>query len=163
MNVLWLSAQDQAARLAFVDRPKGLSIAQHFWLTSSTRKSVRFIRTTHMYNTWLKELQSHRNRKTVKFRLWNRKKLVTVWRASDCYGSGDHPRSDRFVRLDTRSKFIAMGRGLEFSAVRSYSPKLISLRASQLPLRTGRKWLKIRTVSGPKYTDQMESLRWPPE
>ena len=29
-------------------------------------------------------------------------------------GSGDHPSSDRFVGLDTRSKFIAMGRRLEF-------------------------------------------------
>ena len=29
-------------------------------------------------------------------------------------GSGDHPSSDRFVSLDTRSKFIAMGRRLEF-------------------------------------------------
>ena len=163
MNVLWLITQDQAARLIFVDRPKGLSRAQHFWLTSSTRKSGRFIRTTHMHNTWLKELQTHRKRKTAKFRLWNWKKQVTEWRASDCYGSGDHPSSDRFVRLDTWSKFIAMGCGLAFSAVRSYSPKLVSLRASQPALRTGRKWLKIRTVSGPKYTDQMGSLRWPPE
>ena len=29
-------------------------------------------------------------------------------------GSGDHPNSDRFVSLDTRSKVIAMGRRLEF-------------------------------------------------
>ena len=49
-----------------------------------------------------------------------------------------------------------MGGGLEFSAVRSYSPKLVFLRASQPPLRTRRKWLKNRTVSGPKYTDQMD-------
>ena len=33
---------------------------------------------------------------------------------SICYGSGDHPSSDRFVSLETRSKFIAMGRRLEF-------------------------------------------------
>ena len=63
------------------------------------------------------------------------------------------------MRLDTRSKFIAMGRELEFSAVRSYSSKFVSLSALEPPLRTGRKWLKIRTVSGPKYTDQMGSLR----
>ena len=64
--------------------------------------------------------------------------------------SGDHPSSDRFVRLDTRSKYIVMGRRLEFWVVRRYSPKLVSLRASQPPLRTGRMWLKIRAVSGPK-------------
>ena len=29
-------------------------------------------------------------------------------------GSGDHPSSDHFVSLDTRSKFIVMGRRLEF-------------------------------------------------
>ena len=39
----------------------------------------------------------------------------------------------------------------------------LSELASQTPLRTGRKWLKIRTVSGPKYTDQMGPLRWQPE
>ena len=98
----------------------------------------------------------HRKRITAKFLLWNRQ--VTDWSASDCCGSGDHPSSDHFVRLDTQSKFIAMGGRLEFYVVRSFSPKLVSLRASQPPLRTGRKWLKIRTVSGPKYTDQMGYL-----
>ena len=164
VNVLWLITRDQAARLTFVHRPKALSRAQHFGLTSSTRKSGRFIRKTH--NTWQKELQSDRKRKTAKFRLWNRKKQETVWSASESCGWGDHPgHGDRFARIDTRSKFIAMGRRLEFSAVRSYSQKLVSLTASQPPLQTGRKWLKIRTVSGPKYTDQMGPLRsrWQPE
>ena len=72
--------------------------------------------------------------------------------------SGDHPSSDRFVSLDTRSKFIAMGRRLKFWVVRSYSQKLVSLRASQPPLRTGRKKLKIRTVGGLKYVNQMGAL-----
>ena len=62
------------------------------------------------------------------------------------------------MSLDTQSKFIAMGRRLEFWVVRSFSQKLVSLRASQPPLRTGRKWLKVCAVGGPKYTDQMETL-----
>ena len=35
---------------------------------------------------WLKKLQGHRKRKTAKFLLWNRKKQVTVWSASDFVG-----------------------------------------------------------------------------
>ena len=54
-------------------------------------------------------------------------------------GSGDHLSSDRFVSLDTQSKFIVMGRRFEFLVVRSCSQKLVSVRASQPPLRTGRK------------------------
>ena len=69
---------------------KSVERSTAFWLTSSTRKSGRFIRTTD--NAWLKELQSHRKRTPAnffsKFLLWNRKKQVTVWRASDCCGSG---------------------------------------------------------------------------
>ena len=55
---------------------KSVEQSTAFGLTSSTRKSGRFIRTTH--NAWPKELQSHRKRKTANFRLWNRKKHVII-------------------------------------------------------------------------------------
>ena len=59
---------------------KSVEQSTAFWPTSSTRKSGQFIRTTH--NAWLKELQSHRKRRTAifsKFLLWNRKKQAGIF------------------------------------------------------------------------------------
>ena len=66
-------------------------------------------------------------------------------------GSGDHPISDRFVSLDTGSKFIAMGRRLEIylGCRQKLFPKIVFfLRSFQPPLRSWREYCRLnRTMN----------------
>ena len=79
------------------------------------RQTVRwsfFMRSFHC--AWLKKLQGHRNRKNGEVPSLKPKETGDCMKCKRFRGSGDHPSSDRFVSLDTRSKFIAMGRRLAF-------------------------------------------------
>ena len=84
--MFWISWLESDSLSTILARWSEMNRTTQGWVCRQ-RQTVRwsfFMRSFHC--AWLKKLQGHRNRKTVKFLLWNRKKQVTVWSASDFVG-----------------------------------------------------------------------------
>ena len=115
VNVLWLITRDQAARLTSCTDKKRwaeLSILAHI-LHSQVMPVY-----SHNQQCVTKRTAESQKKKNSDFFFevptLKPKETGNCVKCKRFRGSGDHPSSDYFVRLDTRSKFIAMGRRLEF-------------------------------------------------
>ena len=110
---------------------------------------------------WLKKLQGHRNRKTVKFLLWNRKKQVTVWSASDFVG----PVTTRVVialwALTREVNSLRWAVGLSFRLIKLFPKARFSqIFSTILPKRE--KKAKNSNGRRPEVCKSSESSRNPP-